>query len=150
MLDYNTIFFAECQDGNEFLFHFINFTQTQVIFYSKLTSKNIPFFCFICAVVFNRDHCGESCAPSRNSSPSQKTVKNCCPIYKKAAEDTFPTRSSSAVFAYRVCCGLRTSFCTAFYPHQRYFRRGGTKTFRLIGFAIKGCYFATAPKSAFS
>ena len=41
MLDYNTIFFAECQDGNGFLFHFINFAQTQVIFYSKLTSKNI-------------------------------------------------------------------------------------------------------------
>ena len=150
MLDYNTIFFAECQDGNEFLFHFINFTQTQVIFYSKSTSKNIPF-CFICAVVFNRDHCGESCAPSRNSSPSQKAVKNCCPIYKKAAEDIFPKwEESSAVFVYQVCCSLRTSFCTAFYPHQRYFRRGGTKTFRLIGFAIKGCYFATAPKSAFS
>ena len=86
MLDYNTIFFAECQDGNEFLFHFVNFAQTQVIFYSRLTSKNIPFF-IICAVVFHRDHCGESCAPSRNLSPSQKTVKNCCPIYKKAAED---------------------------------------------------------------
>ena len=150
MLDYNTIFFAECQDGNGFLFHFINFAQTQVIFYSKSTSKNIPF-CFICAVVFNRDHCGESCAPSRNSSPLQKTLKNCCPIYKKAAEDIFPKwEESSAVFAYRVCCGLRTSFCTAFYPHQRYFRRGGTKIFRSIGFAIKGCYFATAPKSAFS
>ena len=46
MLDYNIIFFAECQDGNGFLFHFINFAQTQVIFYSKLTSKNIPFFAF--------------------------------------------------------------------------------------------------------
>ena len=43
MLVYNTIFFAECQDGNGFLFHFINFAQTPVIFYSKLTSKNIPF-----------------------------------------------------------------------------------------------------------
>ena len=86
MLDYNTIFFAECQDGNGFLFHFINFAQTQVIFYSRLTSKNIPFF-IICAVVFNQDHCGESCASSCNPSPSQKTVKNCCPIYKKAAED---------------------------------------------------------------
>ena len=153
MLNYNTIFFAECQDGNGFLFHFINFAQTQVIFYSKLTSKNIPFFffCFICAVVFNRDHCGESCAPSRNSSPSQKAVKNCCPIYKKAAEDIFPKwEESSAVFVYRVCCGLRTSFCTALYPHQRYFRMGGTKIFRSISFAIKGCYFATAPKSAFS
>lgn len=89
MLDYNTIFFAECQDGNGFLFYFINFAQTQSIFYSRLTSKSIPF-CFLCAVVFNRDHCGESCAPSCNPSPSQKTVKNCCPIYKKAAEDTSP------------------------------------------------------------
>ena len=112
ILDYNTIFFAECQDGNGFLFHFINFAQTQVIFYSKSTSKNIPF-CFICAVVFNRDHCGESCAPSRNSSPLQKTVKNCCPIYKKAAEDTFPTRSSSAVFAYRVWVFSVVSFSSA-------------------------------------
>lgn len=90
MLDYNTIFFVECQDRNGFLFHFVNFTQTWVIFYSRLTSK-IFLFCFICAVVFNRDHCGESCAPSRNSSPSQKAVKNCCPIYKKAVEDTSPT-----------------------------------------------------------
>ena len=83
MLDYNTIFFVECQDGNRFLFYFINFAQTYVIFYSRLTSRNIPFLCFICAVVFNRDHCGESCAPSCNPSPSQKAVKNCCPIYKK-------------------------------------------------------------------
>ena len=87
MHDYNTIFFAVCQDRNGLLFRFVNFAQTQVIFYSRLTSRDIPF-CFICAVAFNRDHCKESCAPSRNSSPSQKTVKNCCPIYKKAAEDT--------------------------------------------------------------
>ena len=46
MLDYNTIFFVECQDRNGFLFRFVNFAQTQVIFYSKLTSKNIPFFFF--------------------------------------------------------------------------------------------------------
>ena len=71
MLDYNTIFFVECQDRSGFLFHFVNFTQTQVIFYSRLTSKSIPF-CFICAVVFNQDHCGESCASSCNPSPSQK------------------------------------------------------------------------------
>ena len=87
MLDYNTIFFVACQDRNGFLFHFVNFTQTWAIFYSRLTSKNIPF-CFLCAVVFNRNHCGESCAPSCNPSPSQKAVKNCCPIYKKAVEDT--------------------------------------------------------------
>ena len=46
MHDYSTIFFAVCQDRNGFLFRFVNFAQTQVIFYSKLTSKNIPFFFF--------------------------------------------------------------------------------------------------------
>ena len=44
MLDYNTIFFVECQDRNVFLFHFVNFIQTKLIYYSRLTSKNIPFF----------------------------------------------------------------------------------------------------------
>ena len=43
MLDYNTTFFVECQDRNVFLFHFVNFVQIQVIFYSRLTSKNLPF-----------------------------------------------------------------------------------------------------------
>ena len=42
MLDYNTIFFVECQDRSGFLFHFVNFAQTQVIFYSRLTIKSIP------------------------------------------------------------------------------------------------------------
>ena len=85
--DYNITFVVECQGENGSLFYFVRFAQIQSIIYSRLTSKNIPFF-IICAVVFNRDHCEESCALSRNSSPSQKTVKNCCPIYKKAAEDT--------------------------------------------------------------
>ena len=54
MLVYNTIFFAECQDGNGFLFHFINFAQTQVIFYNKLTSKNIPFLLYMCSCIQSR------------------------------------------------------------------------------------------------
>ena len=44
ILYYNTIFLVECQDGNGLLFHFINFVQTRVIFYSRSTSKNLPFF----------------------------------------------------------------------------------------------------------
>ncbi len=136
MLDYNTIFFAECQDGNGFLFHFINFAQTYVIFYSRLTSRNIPFLCFICAVVFNRDHCGESSAPPRNPSPSQKAVKNCCPIYKKTPRTPPQREKSSTVFVYRVCCGLQAFLCAiTFCPHQRYFRMVGTRTLILIGFA---------------
>ena len=77
----------------------------------------IFLFCFICAVVFNRDHCGESCAPSRNSSPSQKTVKNCCPIYKKAAEDTSTME--------RVLGGIRLSgmllfLCVFFFCEEQF------------------------------
>ena len=150
MLDYNTIFFAECQDGNGFLFHFINFAQTQVIFYSKLTSKNIPFFALY-VQLFSIEIIAEKAVLHLVTHHLYKRRSRIVALYTKKPPRTPPQwEESSTVFAYRVCCGLRTSFCTAFYPHQRYFRRGGTKTFRLIGFAIKGCYFATAPKSAFS
>ena len=148
MLDYNTIFFAECQDWNGFLFHFINFAQTQVIFYSKLTSKNIPF-CFICAVVFNRDHCGESCAPSRNSSPSQKTVKHCCPIYKKAAEDTSTMG--------RVLGGIRLSgvlqsenvLLYSFLSASTIFSEGRYKNIQIDRPCDKGMLFCNSPKISF-
>ena len=150
MLDYNTIFFAECQDGNGFLFHFINFAQTQVIFYSKLTSKNIPFFAFY-VQLFSIEIIAEKAVLHLVTHHLHKRRSRIAALYTKKPPRTPPQwEESSAVFAYRVCCGLRTSFCTAFYPHQRYFRRGGTKIFRLISFAIKGCYFATAPKSSFS
>ena len=149
MLVCNTIFFAECQDGNEFLFHFINFAQTQVIFYSKLPSKNIPFFCFLCAVVFNRDHCGESCAPSRNLSPLQKTVKNCCPIYKKAAEDTSTMG--------RVLGGIRLSgvlqsenvLLYSFLSASTIFSEGRCKNIQIDRLCDKGMLFCNSPKISF-
>jgi hypothetical protein len=150
MHDYSTIFFAVCQDRNGFLFRFVNFAQTQVIFYSKLTSKNIPFFfCFICAVVFNRDHCGESCAPSRNSSPLQKTVKNCCPIYKKAAEDTSTMG--------RVLGGIRLSgvlqsenvLLYSFLSASTIFSEGRYKNIQIDRLCDKGMLFCNSPKISF-
>ena len=65
MLDYNTIFFAECQDGNGFLFHFVNFVQTQVIFYSKLTSKNLPFLLSMCSCFQSRSLRRKLCSISQ-------------------------------------------------------------------------------------
>lgn len=151
MLVYNTIFFAECQDGNGFLFHFINFAQTQVIFYSRLTSKNIPFFFALYVQLFSIEIIAEKAVLHLVTHHLYKRRSRIVALYTKKPPRTPPQwEESSTVFVYQVCCGLRTSFCTAFYPHQRYFRRGGTKIFRLIDFAIKGCYFATAPKSAFS
>ena len=150
MHGYSTIFFAVCQDRNGFLFRFVNFAQTQVIFYSKLTSKNIPFFALY-VQLFSIEIIAEKAVLHLVTHHLHKRRSRIAALYTKKPPRTPPQwEESSTVFAYRVCCGLRTSFCTAFYPHQRYFRRGGTKTFRLIGFAIKGCYFATAPKSAFS
>ena len=148
MLDYNTIFFAECQDWNGFLFHFINFAQTQVIFYSKLTSKNIPF-CFICAVVFNRDHCGESCASSRNSSPSQKTVKNCCPIYKKAAEDT--STMGRVLGGIRLSGMLRSEnvLLYSFLSASTIFSDGRYKNIQIDRLCDKGMLFCNSPKISF-
>lgn len=153
MHDYSTIFFAVCQDRNGFLFRFVNFAQTQVIFYSKLTSKNIPFFFFFALYVqlFSIEIIAEKAVLHLVTHHLHKRRSRIAALYTKKPPRTPPQwEESSAVFAYQVCCGLRTSFCTAFYPHQRYFRRGGTKIFRLIDFAIKGYYFATAPKSAFS
>ena len=148
MLVYNTIFFAECQDGNGFLFHFINFAQTQVIFYSKLTSKNIPF-CFICAVVFNRDHCGESCASSRNSSPSQKTVKNCCPIYKKAAEDT--STMGRVLGGIRLSGMLRSENVLLYssLSASTIFSDGRYKNIQIDQLCDKGMLFCNSPKISF-
>ena len=148
MLNYNTIFFAECQDGNGFLFHFINFAQTQVIFYSKLTSKNI-LFCFICAVVFNRDHCGESCAPSRNASPSQKTVKNCCPIYKKAAEDT--STMGRVLDGIRLSGMLRSGnvLLYSFLSASTIFSEGRYKNIQIDRLCDKGMLFCNSPKISF-
>ena len=148
MLDYNTIFFAECQDGNGFLFHFINFAQTQVIFYSRLTSRDIPF-CFICAVVFNRDHCGESCAPSRNSSPSQKTVKHCCPIYKKAAEDT--STMGRVLGGIRLSGMLRSEnvLLYSFLSASTIFSEGRYKNIQIDRLCDKGMLFCNSPKISF-
>ena len=148
MLDYNTIFFAECQDGNGFLFHFINFAQTQVIFYSRLTSRDIPF-CFICAVAFNRDHCKESCAPSRNSSPSQKTVKNCCPIYKKAAEDT--STMGRVLDGIRLSGMLRSEnvLLYSFLSASTIFSEGRYKNIQIDRLFDKGMLFCNSPKISF-
>ena len=63
MLDYNTIFFAECQDRNGFLFHFVNFAQTWVIFYSRLTSKNIPLY--MCSCIQSRSLRRKLCSISQ-------------------------------------------------------------------------------------
>ena len=105
--------------------------------------------CFICAVTFNRDHCKESCAPSRNSSSSQKTVKNCCPIYKKAAEDTSTMG--------RVLGGIRLSgvlqsenvLLYNFLSASTIFSEGQYKNIQIDRLCDKGMLFCNSPKISF-
>ena len=109
----------------------------------------IFLFCFICAVVFNRNHCGESCAPSRNSSPLKKTVKNCCPIYKKAAEDTSTMG--------RVLGGIRLSgvlqsenvLLYSFLSASTIFSEGRYKNIQIDRLCDKGMLFCNSPKISF-
>ena len=151
MLDYNTIFFVACQDRNVFLFHFVNFTQTWAIFHSRLTSKNIPF-CFLCAVVFNRDHCGESCAPSCNPSSSQKAVKNCCPIYKKSRRGHLPMGSPrrSSYHAFQLPGQQHNALCCIAADHSHCFSTSFS-LFKSSGLAICSfmpVFFASCTSSA--
>lgn len=114
MLDYNTIFFAECQDGNGFLFHFINFAQTQVIFYSKLTSKNILFFFALYVQLFSIEIIAEKAVLYLVTHHLHKKRSRIAALYTKKPPRTPPQwEESSAVFAYRVCCGRRLLLSSA-------------------------------------
>ena len=109
----------------------------------------IFLFCFICAVVFNRDHCGESCAPSRNSSPSQKTVKNCCPIYKKAAEDT--STMGRVLDGIRLSGVLRSEnvLLYSFLSASTIFSEGRYKNIQIDRLCDKEMLFCNSPKISF-
>ena len=110
---YNTIFFAECQDGNGFLFHFINFAQTQVIFYSKLTSKNIPFFALY-VQLFSIEIIAEKAVLHLVTHHLHKRRSRIAALYTKKPPRTPPQwKESSAVFVYRVCCFSCVSFSSA-------------------------------------
>lgn len=51
--------------GTGFFFYFINFAQTQVIFYSKLTSKNLPFLLYMCSCFQSRSLRRKLCSISQ-------------------------------------------------------------------------------------
>ena len=114
MLDYNTIFFAECQDGNEFLFHFINFAQTQVIFYSRLTSRDILFLLYMCSCFQSRSLRRKLCSISQLITFT-KDGQELLPYIQKSRRGFRPMKGleSSATFVYRVCCFSCASFSSA-------------------------------------
>ena len=150
MLVYNTIFFAECQDGNGFLFHFINFAQTQVIFYSKLTSKNIPFLLYMCSCFQSRSLRRKLCSISQLITFT-KNSQELLPYIQKSRRGHLHNGKSPRRYSFIRCAAVweRPSVQLSIRIND-IFGWAVTKIFRLISFAIKGCYFATAPKSSFS
>ena len=149
MLDYNTIFFAECQDGNGFLFHFINFAQTQVIFYSKLTSKNIPFLLYMCSCFQSRSLRRKLCSISqlitftKNSQELLPYIQNC--------------RRGHLPKMGRVLDGIRLSgmlrsenvLLYSFLSASTIFSDGRYKNIQIDRLCDKGMLFCNSPKISF-
>ena len=117
MLDYNTIFFVECQDRNGFLFHFVNFTQTWVIFYSRLTSKNIPFWALY-VQLFSIEIIVEKAVLHLVTPHLHKKRSRIAALYKKPPRTPPQREESSTVF---ISCFLiiRSTVSCALLQHSR-------------------------------
>ena len=149
MLDYNTIFFAECQDGNGFLFHFINFAQTQVIFYSKSTSKNIPFLLYMCSCFQSRSLRRKLCSISQLITFT-KNSQELLPYIQKSRRGHLPKMG-------RVLDGIRLSgmlrsenvLLYSFLSASTIFSEGRYKNIQIDRLFDKGMLFCNSPKISF-
>ena len=148
MLNYNTIFFAECQDGNGFLFYFINFAQTQVIFYSKLTSKNIPFLLSMCSCFQSRSLRRKLCSISQLITFT-KNGQELLPYIQKAAEDT--STMGRVLGGIRLSGMLRSEnvLLYSFLSASTIFSEGRYKNIQIDRLCDKGMLFCNSPKISF-
>ena len=148
MLVYNTIFFAECQDGNGFLFHFINFAQTQVIFYSKLTSKNLPFLLSMCSCFQSRSLRRKLCSISQLITFT-KDGQELLPYIQKAAEDT--STMGRVLDGIRLSGVLRSEnvLLYSFLSASTIFSEGRYKNIQIDRLCDKGMLFCNSPKISF-
>ena len=149
MLNYNTTFFAECQDGNGFLFHFINFAQTQVIFYSKLTSKNIPFLLSMCSCFQSGSLRRKLCSISQLITFT-KNGQELLPYIQKSRRGHLPKMG-------RVLGGIRLSgmlrsenvLLYSFLSASTIFSEGRYKNIQIDRLCDKGMLFCNSPKISF-
>ena len=149
MLDYNTIFFAECQDGNGFLFHFINFAQTQVIFYSRLTSRDILFLLYMCSCFQSRSLRRKLCSISQLITFT-KDGQELLPYIQKSRRGHLPKMG-------RVLGGIRLSgvlqsenvLLYSFLSASTIFSEGRYKNIQIDRLFDKGMLFCNSPKISF-
>lgn len=149
MLVYNTIFFAECQDGNGFLFHFINFAQTQVIFYSRLTSRDILFLLYMCSCFQSRSLRRKLCSISQLITFT-KNSQELLPYIQKSRRGHLPKMG-------RVLGGIRLSgvlqsenvLLYSFLSASTIFSEGRYKNIQIDRLFDKGMLFCNSPKISF-
>ena len=149
MLVYNTIFFAECQDGNGFLFHFINFAQTQVIFYSRLTSRDILFLLYMCSCFQSRSLRRKLCSISQLITFT-KNSQELLPYIQKSRRGHLPKMG-------RVLDGIRLSgmlrsenvLLYSFLSASTIFSEGRYKNIQIDQLCDKGMLFCNSPKISF-
>ena len=149
MLDYNTIFFAECQDGNEFLFHFINFAQTQVIFYSKSTSKNIPFLLYMCSCFQSRSLRRKLCSISQLITFT-KNSQELLPYIQKSRRGHLP-KMGRVLDGIRLSGMLRSENVLLYssLSASTIFSDGRYKNIQIDQLCDKGMLFCNSPKISF-
>ena len=149
MLDYNTIFFAECQDGNGFLFHFINFAQTQVIFYSKLTSKYIPFLLYMCSCFQSRSLRRKLCSISQLITFT-KNSQELLPYIQKSRRGHLP-KMGRVLGGIRLSGMLRSENVLLYssLSASTIFSDGRYKNIQIDQLCDKGMLFCNSPKISF-
>ena len=148
MLNYNTIFFAECQDGNGFLFYFINFAQTPVIFYSKLTSKNIPFLLYMCSCFQSRSLRRKLCSISQLITFT-KNGQELLPYIQKSRRGHLS--NEKFLGGIRLSGMLRSEnvLLYSFLSASTIFSEGRYKNIQIDRLCDKGMLFCNSPKISF-
>ena len=148
MHDYSTIFFAVCQDRNGFLFRFVNFAQTQVIFYSRLTSRDIPFLLYMCSCFQSGSLRRKLCSISQLITFT-KNGQELLPYIQKAAEDT--STMGRVLGGIRLSGMLRSEnvLLYSFLSASTIFSEGRYKNIQIDRLCDKGMLFCNSPKISF-
>ena len=149
MHDYSTIFFAVCQDRNGFLFRFVNFAQTQVIFYSRLTSRDIPFLLYMCSCFQSGSLRRKLCSISQLITFT-KNGQELLPYIQKSRRGHLPKMG-------RVLDGIRLSgmlrsenvLLYSFLSASTIFSEGRYKNIQIDQLCDKGMLFCNSPKISF-
>ena len=150
MHDYSTIFFAVCQDRNGFLFRFVNFAQTQVIFYSKLTSKNIPFFALY-VQLFSIEIIAEKAVLHLVTHHLYKRRSRIAALYTKKPPRIPPHERVRILGGIRLSGMLQSEnvLLYSFLSASTIFSEGRYKNIQIDRLFDKGMLFCNSPKISF-